>query len=80
VSAYDYYKEAREVADAIEARGHAAEAGKMRSAISEGRSGTEIFMQLRFYLSPLLGAAGIEPALADRIRTLHRKLDDALQP
>jgi len=51
MGAYDHYEEARAVADALEARGRAAEAEKMRSAILEGRSGTEIFTQLRFYLS-----------------------------
>lgn len=80
MSVYNHYQEARAVADSLEAKGHAAEADKIRSAISEGRSGTEIFMQLRFYLSPLLGAPGFEPALADRIRALYEKLDDALQP
>jgi len=50
---YDHYKEARSIADQIQVEGFPDEAANVRAAIEDGRSGTEIFMQLRFYLPPI---------------------------
>lgn len=78
MSGYDHYAEAKGIAEQIEAEGFEQQASDVRKAISEGRSGTEIFMQLRFYLSSLQTDMRIDPITRDRIATLVSKLNEAL--
>ena len=75
---YDHYAEAKAIADQIEVEGFPEQAAKVRSAIDDGRSGTEIVMQLRFYLSPLQNAAQIDVATRARIEILLDKVNEAL--
>ncbi|MEO9130905.1 MAG: hypothetical protein ABI240_06820 [Sphingomonas sp.] len=78
MSGYDHYAEAKSIADKIEAAGFSVEAAAVRDAIDEGRSGTEIFMQLRFYLTPLQGNDAIDPATQSQIATLIDRINEAL--
>ena len=75
---YDHYREAKGIADQIEAEGFSSEAGEVRDAIDDGRSGTEIFMKLRFYLSPLIEDGRIDDLTRKRIAVLVDKLNEAL--
>lgn len=74
----DHYSEARSIADAIERQGYATVAENIRTAISYGFSGTEIFMKLRFYLAPLTHAVALDEKTKSRIQMLHDVLDRAL--
>jgi hypothetical protein len=78
MTSYDHYAEAKSIADRIEAEGFPDQAEAVRSAIDDGRSGTEIFMQLRFYLSPLEGNAQVDPITQSRIAFLLGKINAAL--
>lgn len=78
MSSYDHYAEAKSIADNIEAAGFAVESAAVRDAIDKGRSGTEIFMQLRFYLAPLQGNAEIDPSTQSKIAILLDKINEAL--
>jgi hypothetical protein len=79
MNSYDHYSEAKSIADRIEAEGFIEQAESVRRAIDEGRSGTEIFMQLRFYLSPLQECAQIDASTQSRIAVLVGKIDEALR-
>lgn len=78
MSGYDHYAEAKGIADQIEAVGFAAEAAAVRNAIDDGRSGTEIFMQIRFYLTPLLESSQIDASTQTRMAILIDKINEAL--
>jgi hypothetical protein len=78
MSSYDHYDEARSIADQIDVKGFSDRAAAVRNAIDEGRSGTEIFMQLRFYLEPLLEEGEIDFSTKDQITTLVEKINEAL--
>jgi hypothetical protein len=74
----DHYTEAGSIADAIERQGFANVAENIRTAISQGFSGTEIFMKLRFYLAPLTHSVVLDEKTKFRIQMLHDALDRAL--
>jgi hypothetical protein len=78
MSSYDHYDEAKSIADQIDAKGFSDQAAAVRNAIDEGRSGTEIFMQLRFYLEPLLDEGEIDVSTKDQIMTLVERINEAL--
>lgn len=78
MSNYDHYAEARSLADQIEAQGFADRAKDVRSSITCGRSGTEIFMQLRFYLTPLLESSAVTPSTRAQLAVLLEKINEAL--
>lgn len=78
MSNYDHYAEAKIIADRIEAAGFSDQAENIRHAIDDGRSGTEIFMQLRFYLEPLKADAEIDSETQSRISVLLDKINEAL--
>jgi hypothetical protein len=80
MTAYDHFAEANRIADSIEAEGFAEQAGQVRHAIAMGRSGTELFMQLRFYLAPLAGDVRVDPATRQQISTLVGNINEALSP
>jgi hypothetical protein len=75
---YDQYKEARDIADEIERAGHPSEAEQIRDAIDNGRSGTEIFMQLRFYLQPFQHSTQLDGVTLDRLGVLLANINSAL--
>ncbi|WP_124077656.1 hypothetical protein [Pigmentiphaga humi] len=78
MSGYDHYAEAKSIADSIEAKGFPDQAMAVRSAIDDGRSGIEIFMQLRFYLAPFEGNEKIDPTTQFRIAGLLSRVNEAL--
>lgn len=78
MTTYDHYAEAKQIAGLIENEGFAQQAGEVRHAIDDGRSGTEIFMQIRYYLSPLLEDERIDSVTRERIRILVEKINEAL--
>jgi hypothetical protein len=78
VIGYDHYREARSIADQIEVGGFPDQAAHVRAAIEDGRSGTEIFMQLRFYLSHIQEAVEVDNQTQIRIRILIEKIGEAL--
>jgi hypothetical protein len=73
---FDHYKEARSIADEIEVDGFPDQAANVRAAIEDGRSGTEILMQLRYYLSPIQEAVDDQTRI--RIKILIDKITEAL--
>ena len=72
---YDHYAEAKGIAAELEKAEFTAAATNIRQAIAEGVSGTEIFMQLRFYLRPFVDAPGVSDETKARMRELYAKLD-----
>jgi predicted cupin superfamily sugar epimerase len=76
---FDHYAAARALITRLERDGHTADAARLRSAIEDGATGTEIFMALHFFLSeivrrvPLVGESQV---LASR---LLAELNDALK-
>jgi hypothetical protein len=77
IAPYDHYAEARAIAATLKARGDEQIAREILAAISNGVSGTEIFMELRALLSPL-STKGLENSMAFRLVRLRRELDLAL--
>jgi hypothetical protein len=81
MNTYDHYAEAKNIADRMEGQGFLEPANEVRCAIVEGgTSATEIFMRLRFYLSPLQRDSRIDPATRAQISVLINKLNEALAP
>lgn len=79
MNTYDHYEEAKKIAALLAAQGMSLESVQILDAIKDGKSGTEIFMILRFRLAPLLNAQGLSEDTKERMRVLHTKLDEALQ-
>jgi len=50
---YDHYAAANQLADRLDLEGHNEWASKIRNAMAEGATGTEIFMRLRWQLTQL---------------------------
>jgi hypothetical protein len=75
---YDHYKESKELAGLLAAEGRTAEANAILDAMKIGKSGTEIFMILRFRIRPLLDAADVSEETKGRLRILYKKIDEAL--
>lgn len=79
MNAYDHYEEAKKVAEQLEAEGFPEQAKQVSDAMVDGKTGTEIFMILRFRLKPLLDVEGISEATKQRLQLLYSKVDEALQ-
>jgi hypothetical protein len=79
MNAYDHYKEANDIAIALDREGFDSAATQIREAIEQGATGTEIFMRLRFCLTPLLVESRLSSVTKDRVHVLHAKLDEALR-
>lgn len=75
----DHYEEAKSIAIALDEEGYESVAIEIRDAMKQGSTGTEIFMRLRFCLTPLLNEKELSNATAARVRTLHARLDEALR-
>ena len=78
MSSYDHFAEAKRIADRIEGEGFPDRAHEIRHAIDDGRSGTEIFTQLRFYLAPLKDDLKIDLDTRAEIAVLLDKINEAL--
>jgi hypothetical protein len=79
MNTYDHYEEAKAVAASLAVEGFLDQAKQINDAMMEGRTGTEIFMILRFRLKPLLHVGGLSDATRQRLQFLYSKLDEALQ-
>jgi hypothetical protein len=79
MDSYDQYEETKKIAQLLTAEGHAAKAQELLSALTEGRTGTEIFMVLRYRLTPLLNAPGLSTEVEQRISVLYESVNAALK-
>lgn len=78
MSAYDYYGEARALAEALRNAGLSSDGNDIIKSLEEGETGTEIFMIMRARLAKLLAAGRLSPELQGRAHALHERLNDAL--
>lgn len=78
MNAYDYYGEARALAEALKSAGFPDYGSEISVAMEEGETGTEIFMMMRARLANLLAVGKLPPDLIARARALHGRLNDAL--
>ncbi|MEM5329392.1 hypothetical protein VSR34_22770 [Paraburkholderia sp. JHI2823] len=78
MNAYDYYGEARALADVLKNAGFPAYGSDILGAMEEGETGTEIFMMMRARLANLLVDGKLPPDLIARVRALHGRLNDVL--
>jgi hypothetical protein len=75
---YDYYGEAKSLAEAAKEAGLFEYASEIMGAMEEGSTGTEIFMILRARLARLILEEKLPLDFMTRARTLYEKLNDAL--
>lgn len=75
---YDHYAEARRLADMLTHEGLDDWAKEIVDAISEGSTGTEIFMRLRMQIALLLASTQGSPEIISCANRLHKELDSAL--
>lgn len=78
MSKFDYYAAARDLITRLDSDGHGEYASKLRSAIEDGATGTEIFMALRFHLSEILRKIPLRDEVQIRASRLLSELNDAL--
>jgi len=79
MSNFDYYAAAEELISRLDQEGHVGEAAKLRAAIEEGSTGTEIFMALRFHLAEIIKRASLKGELQIKASRLLAELNDALE-
>ncbi|MEO7065619.1 MAG: hypothetical protein ABI114_01810 [Rhodanobacter sp.] len=79
MSTYNQYDEANKIAMLLEMDGFSDQADQITNAMKDGKTGTEIFMILRFRLRSLLDIYGLPEETREQIRILYSKLDEALQ-
>ena len=79
MNTYDHYEEARQVAALLKSEGFPEQAQQISTAMTDGKTGTEIFMILRFRLKPLLDLEGIPESTRQRMQLLYSKVDEALK-
>lgn len=75
---YDQLSEAKDIAEKIAANGFTETSNAVRHAVDDGRSGTEIFIKLRFYLKPLLSENAIDSTTHNRIKFLLENIEKSL--
>jgi hypothetical protein len=78
MSKFDYYAEARDLISRLDSDGYDEDASKLRSAMEDGATGTEIFMALRFHLSEILRKIPLRDEVQIRASRLLSELNDAL--
>ncbi len=79
MSNFDYYAAAEELISRLEKEGHAVDAAKLRTAIEEGSTGTEIFMALRFHLTEIVKQTPLKGDSQIKAARLLVELNDALE-
>lgn len=80
MAGYDHYEEAKWIAESLYAQGFADDSKDIRGALSDGVSGTQVFMHLRKILTPLSNMTELDRFTRDRIMTLIANIDEALAP
>lgn len=78
MNTYDYYSEARALAEELRSAGLPDRASGIIGAMEEGETGTEIFMIMRARLGHLLAEENMAPNLMERVRALFERLNSAL--
>lgn len=79
MSNFDYYAATEELISRLEQDGHVRDAAKLRSAIEEGSTGTEIFMALRFHLAEIVRSVPLKGESQIKASRLLGELNDALK-
>ena len=80
LSQFNHYEAAKKLADYLEINGHAVEAQRLKSAMEDGATGTEIFMNLRFHLRDVIQRIPMDSVTLAAARQLFEELDRALGP
>lgn len=78
MSNFDHYAAAQELISRLESEGHAADAAKLRAAMEDGSTGTEIFMALRFHLAEIVRRTPLKGETQTKASRLLGELNDAL--
>lgn len=78
MNTYDYYSEAKALANELKLAGFPEYEAEILGSMEEGETGTEIFMILRARLACILVTKTMPPKLLERVTGLHGKLNDAL--
>ncbi len=79
MTAYDYYGEAKALAEELKLAGFINYETEILRAMEEGETGTEILMILRFRLESMLAAKDVPKSLIERATDLQGRLNDALK-
>jgi len=79
MNAYDYYSEAKALAEELKLAGLVHYEAEILGSMEEGETGTEIFMMMRFRLARMLAAKNIPANLLERVTGLHGRLNDVLK-
>jgi hypothetical protein len=74
----DPYQDAEQIACELENAGLSDQAKQIRGALSEGATGTEIYMILRWQLAKIEETSSIPAELKSRMDRLHSYLDQVL--
>jgi len=75
----DAYKEAKAISDSLRGAGFVVYADQMSSAVSEGSTGTEIYMILRWRLTSIIEDGILPVDIKVKALSLHRYLNDVLE-
>ena len=78
MNTYDYYSEAKILAEQLEKAGFPDYGAAILGAMEEGETGTEIFMLMRARLDLISNEKALPPELLKFVMVLHGKLSDAL--
>lgn len=78
MNSYDYYSEAKELAEELRLAGFSNYEADILGAMEEGETGTEIFMIMRARLIYILAEKRMPQNLLRRATGLYEKLNDSL--
>ena len=78
MQATDAYKETESISNSLAAAGLVEFASQISSAVSEGSTGTEIYMILRWRLANIIKDGALPTDIRGRALSLHKCLDDEL--
>jgi hypothetical protein len=78
MSNFDYYAVARSLITLLGVEGHLSEAKKLKSALEDGSTGTEILMALRFHLKGCIQRVSLTAESQTLALRLLSELDKAL--
>jgi hypothetical protein len=76
---FDFYAASAELASLLENDGHSSAAAKLRTAIEEGSTGTEILMALRYNLVEVTGQIPLKGNAQRMASRLLAELNNALE-
>jgi hypothetical protein len=79
MSNFDHYEAAQDLISCLEKDGFIEYASRLRSAMEDGATGTEILMGLRFHLSEIIRLLPVTGELQIRALELLAELNDVLE-